>query len=193
MEIFIQYSYHLKIILRCYFITGIPPTPSLNDNISCMWTTQSSVLSSDLFIVYHFYTTYISRELGLGNIAILLSLCNINVRYAIIDIMQIFSHVNNTIFAIYHRILSNIAEYYYRIECTIEIYSENQCCNPQMYNFIQQLLLHSLMAHTLNDAVLHTLYQKFQCNNCNNSIIICCNNCSVSIQYHPVLQRPERR
>ena len=39
MEKFMQYGCRLKIILWYYYMTGMLSTPSLNDNISCMWTT----------------------------------------------------------------------------------------------------------------------------------------------------------
>ena len=71
--------------------------------------------------------------------------------YAIIDSANLFT---------YHMcdITQNIAAYHRALECSINIYAKNQCCNPQIYNFIQQLLLYSRMAHMLDDVVLHVLY-----------------------------------
>ena len=57
----------------------------------------------------------------------------------IIDITNIFTYVSNIIklCVIYHRTLPHNAEYYYSIEYTSEIYSENQLLNQQTFTNTQ--------------------------------------------------------
>ena len=66
-----------------------------------------------MYLIYQLYMMYLSMVfmLGLGNISILLPLCN-NIRACNINIANIFSHINSIVCAIYRRILPHIAEHY---------------------------------------------------------------------------------